>query len=203
MKNKDFIKIIKEEINNFDFLNNDEYRKKQDINDLLMNEELQKQFICDSLLNRNNKIKINKIKDSFITGDWDEKDFNENGKLSLEYSIDMAYFYDSTKEPLIFDLYFHSDDIDVNVNGWNDAGNFGGGVEPRGEAWFDRFDWGDIDVTLINADGEDLDFKAFKNAPAKIQTLFIREYLQNFIETQTLTLKTPELKDNIRNIPYC
>src|ERR1035437_5253077 len=58
MVEKDIIKIINEEASNFDFLGNDDNMKEQEIIDLLQNEEFQKQFICDSLLERKNKIKI-------------------------------------------------------------------------------------------------------------------------------------------------
>ena len=60
MKN-DFVEIINEEIKNFDFLGNDEFLKEQEVTDLLINEDLQKQFICDSLLGRKDKVRVVKI----------------------------------------------------------------------------------------------------------------------------------------------
>ena len=53
MKKRDFIRIINEEISEFDFLGNEQYLKEQEIVDLLKNEDFQKQFICDSLLSIN------------------------------------------------------------------------------------------------------------------------------------------------------
>jgi hypothetical protein len=208
MNKKNFIRIINEEIKNFDFLSNDEFNKEQETIDLLQNEELQKQFICDSLLNKRDKIKILKITESQISGNWDESDSEDADKLSLEYGLNIEYLYDSTKKPLIFNLSFHGLNIHISVNGWYDAGNWGGtmadAIEPSGESWFDDFDWSGIDVILYLMNNDDnVQFKAFKDAPSKIQILFIREYLQNFIENQTLELRTSEMKDNIRNIPYC
>ena len=55
---KNIINIITEEVKQFDFLGNDERLKEQENNELLMNEELQKQFICDALLGRTDKVKI-------------------------------------------------------------------------------------------------------------------------------------------------
>ena len=207
MNKIDFIKIINEEIKNFDFLGNDEFLKEQEVIDLLMNEDLQKQFICDSLLNRKDKIKIAQIAESYINGNWDESNMEDANRLSLEYSLDIDYLYDATKEPLKFNLSFNADKIDISVGGWYDPGRFGGTTDtdypPEGESWYDSFDWGDIDVILYTLDGDDVQFKAFENAPPKIQTLFIREYTENFIENETLEVRTKEMKDNIQNTPYC
>jgi hypothetical protein len=207
MNKKEFIEIINEEIKNFDFLGNDEFLKEQEVTDLLQNEDLQKQFICDSLLNRKDKVKIVKITDSYISGNWDEFHNEDADRLSLEYSLDMEYLYDSQKEPLKFNLYFSADKIDISVGGWYDPGQWGGtmadAIEPSGESWYDGFDWDDISVTLFTMDGDDVPFTAFDNAPPRIQTLFIREYTQNFIENETLELRTQEIKDKVQDIPYC
>jgi hypothetical protein len=187
------IEIINEEISDFDFLGNDEFLKEQEVVDLLKNEELQKQFICDSLLNKDDKVKIVKIADSSITGDWNELNTEETNRLRLEYSIDMAYVYDSSKEPLLFNLYFNSDDIDISVDGLQDDG----------DAWYNGFDWSDVNVSLFTMDGDEIKFTAFENAPEKIQRLFIRQYIQDFIENESLNIKTPEIKDTIKDTSYC
>ena len=207
MNKRDFVRIIKEELSDFDFLGNDEFLKEQEVTDLLQNEDLQKQFICDSLLNRNDKIKITKIADSYLTGNWDESNQEDADRLAIEYSLDIEYLYDMHKEPIKFNIFFASDRIDIRVGGWYDPGRFGGTTDtdyaPEGESWYDVFDWSDIDVTLYTIDGDDVRFTAFENAPPKIQTLFIREYTQNFIENETIELRTDELKDNVHNTPYC
>ena len=201
-----FLKIIKEEVSNFDFLGNDEFLKEQEVTDLLTNPDLQKQFICDSLLNYNEKIKVANIDDSYITGNWDEANMEDANSLTLEYSLDLEYTYDSLKDPLKFNITFHADRIDISVDGWNDPGHWAGtmpdSVEPSGEAWYSGFDWGDIEVTLNTMEGDEVDFTVFDSAPPKIQTLFIREYTQNFVENETLQLKTGE-KDKIQDVPYC
>ena len=201
MQMSELVKIINEEISNFDFLGNDELLKEQETTDLLINEDLQKQFICDSLLNRNDKVKIVKIVESYITGNWDENKTEETNRLSLSYSLDMKYIYDAVKEPLDFNLTFTADNIDISVDGWSDAGSYE--VAPEGDSWYDGFDWSDIDVNIYTMDGDTINFIAFEKAPPKIQTLFIREFTQNFIENETLEFRTPEMRDNIRNTPYC
>lgn len=160
--------IIDNEILKFDFLSNDEFLKKQEIIDLLSNEELQKQFISDSLLNKNDKIKIKKIVDSNIISNWDEPNMEDVNNFKLEYSINIEYKYDSSKKPLEFNLNFDSDKIGTNDNNIN---------------------WKDVDVSINTMDGNEIDFKSFNNAPENIQILFIQQYIQDFIENEI-----PEIK---------
>lgn len=207
MITKDFIKIINEEIKNFDFLNSEDLIKEQDLAALLTNEDLQKQFICDSLLRRKDKITISRIVDSYITGNWDESSIEDADRMTVLYSLDIEYLYDSQKEPLKFNLHFEGDDIDISVDGWKDAGQWGGtmadAIEPSGESWFDDFDWGNISVKVYTMDGDDVRFTAFDVAPPKIKTLFIREYVEKFVEIQTLEMRTIDKKDSIQDVPYC
>nr|MDA3779927.1 hypothetical protein [Bacteroidales bacterium] len=153
--------IINNEISNFDFLGNDEFLKEQEIIDLLNNEELQKQFLSDSLLNKNDKIKIVKFIDSNIIGNWDELNTEDANHLSLDYSVDIEYLYDSTKKPLLFNLNFNSDKIDVKDD--------------------NSINWNDIDVSILTMNDDDIDFNVFNNAPENIQTLFIQQFIQDFI----------------------
>lgn len=207
MNNHDFIKIINEEINNFDFLGNDEFLKEQEVTDLLQNEDLQKQFICDALLRRKDKVKILQIMDSHVTGDWDDNNFEDARKIELAYYLKMEYTYDAEKEPIQFELNFDSHGIDINIHSSYNDGNWGAtmadAIEPSGEAWYNGFKWEDIDVSIYSLDGDEINFIAFEKAPPKIQTLFIREFTQNFIENETLEIETPEMKDNVHNTPYC
>lgn len=201
MENIDFVKIIKEEISNFDFLGNDEYLKEQEVSDLLKNEDLQKQFICDSLLDKTNKVNIKRIVDSQITGNWDEINREDANRISLSYSIDIEYKYDVQQEPINFNLYFSAEKIDIGINGWSNAGSYED--EPSSDSWYDVFDWNDISVSLYTPEGDDVDFITFANSPPRIQVLFMRHYLENFIESETFELRTSDMKDNIQNTPYC
>lgn len=205
MNKTDFIKIINEEIKDFDFLSNDQDEKEREVTDFLRNEDFQKQFICDSLLKKDT-VKI-EIYDSSITGNW-ENDPGDVSKLSLEYFLRIEYKYDQTKEPIKFGLDFHGDNISIGKDGWYDAGSWGGtmadAIEPSGDAWFDSFEWGDILVSLATEDGDDIEFTVFDKAPPKIQTLFVRHFCESYIENYTnLEIRTPEMRDKIQNTPYC
>lgn len=202
------IKIINEELNNFDFLNNDKYNKEQDVIELLKNDDLQKQFLCDSLLKKKDKIKILEITDARIGGNWNEFDFDNATTLTIEYFLKIQYTYDTTKDPLIFHLDFYGDNVNIGVYGWRDSGKLGGtpdtDVEPSSESWFNNFNWNNIDVTISTEEGDEIQFNAFKKAPPRIQTLFIREYTESFIHNHTgMDIKTKEMRDNVQNIAYC
>lgn len=202
MSKKIFIKIINEEISNFDFLGNDKQIKEQENVDLLRNEDLQKQFICDSLLNKRDKIKILNISDARIGGNWDSNNSEDANILTIEYNLKMEYVYSPDKEPIIFDLYFDSDNVRIGVNSWHNPGN-NIDIAPEGDSWFDDFEWNDINVTVFTLDGDEIQFVAFEKAPPKIQMLFIREYTQGFINSQTLEIRTKEMRDKVQNVPYC
>lgn len=202
MKKKNLIKIINEEISEFDFLGNEAHSKEEEIINILKNEEFQKQFICDSLLNKKNKIKID-ILDSKIDGNWDEEPENAT-KLIIEYLLKIDYMYDQTKEPIQFELNFYGDDVSIRKDEWYNKGNISNYIEPEGDVWFSSFYWNDIKVILNTIEGDEIDFIAFKKAPVKIQTLFIREYTQDYIGSYTnLDVRTSEMKDKIQNVPYC
>jgi len=206
MKKSDLIKTINEEISNFDFLGNDEYLKEEENVNLLKNEDFQKQFICDSLVNKKN-LRID-VYDSRIGGNWEEDNFDDANNLSIEYFLKIEYKYDQSKEPIKFDLNFYADKVDISKSGWQDRGHVGGTPEtdrePSGEAWLDGFDWRDIAVDLYTPEGDEIDFIAYKKAPPKIQTLFIREFCQDFITHYTgMDIRTPEMNDKIQNVPYC
>ena len=101
-----FVKIIKEELSEFDFLGNDAHHKEEEDIDLLKNEDLQRQLIVDSLLD-SDKIKVD-IKNSSVDNDW-SNDTNANSKLSIEYVIEVEYDYDKNNESLKFELTFSCD----------------------------------------------------------------------------------------------
>jgi hypothetical protein len=206
MIDKDIIRIINEEASNFDFLGNEDYLKGQEVIDLLQNEDFQKQFICDSLLERKNKIKTD-VFESNLGGDW-EDDSQDARNLTLDYFLKVEYRYDQEKEPVKFELSFYSDSISISKTDNYDKGRVGGttdsDVAPSGEASFNGFDWTDINVDLNAPEGDDIKFVAFEKAPIRIKMLFIRQYVEEYIGNYTgMGINTPETKDKIQNVPYC
>ncbi len=158
--NKYLIKLINEELSEFDFLGNDAEQKIQDINKQLRNPDLQKQFIIDSLTNKETKIKIDKIVESRINGDW-EFDDNKSAYINLEYVIGIIYKYDSNKEAINFNLSFVCENISKdNENNLN---------------------WNDVEVSLETESGDKIEFIELDKTPINIQKLFIREYIGDYV----------------------
>ena len=198
MINKYIYKIINEEISGFDFLGNEQYLKEEENIELLKNIDFQKQFICDSLINKN-KIK-QKIIDASIGGDW--KEGNDASKLTIEYFVDIEYLFDPNKEPAKFTISFYSENVRIGIYTTHDPGSYENYIEPSDEAQYTDIEWRDIDVSLSTPNGDKIEFLAFVKAPPKIQTLFIREFTETFIVNKTVD--TQNLKtDNIKSIPYC
>ena len=199
MKNKSIIKIINEEISDFDFLGNDEYSKDQEGFNLLKNEDFQKQFICDSLLKRKEKIKTLDVAQSHFDGNWEK-----NGYLGIDYILELAYTYDITKEPTKFGLQFIGDKIPFSLDGKQSSGD---NMTPStDEEWFNEISWQDIDVkmSMVGERDDDVEFLAFEHAPQRIQNLFIRDFIGSFIgEWASKGMGTSADYDNVKKVGYC
>lgn len=191
----DILSIINEELKNFDFLSSSKISNEQENVDLLLNEELQKQFICDSLLKKNEKVKIIKVLDSNIGGDVE----NTN-RLSFEYNIVIEYLFDISKQPLTFELAFDGNNIKADSINTNKGYDYN--TPPEGDKWFDDIDWKDVDVYMYTNEGDTIKFKAFIDAPTNIKELFIKEYLYSFIVQHT----SMDIKDGLNKsetTQYC
>jgi len=198
MKNKEVIKLINEEISNFDFLGNDKYLKEEENLDLLKNEDFQKQFICDTLLKRKERIKTTDVVESTFADNWER-----NGYMTINYIIEFEYLYDTSKEPAKIGLHMHGDRISYSLDGTNVKGDRW--TAPRDEAWFDMINWDDIAVDMFTVDGgDDIDFIAFNKAPKRIQHLFLRDFLGDFIsDNSSKSMETPADLDDVNKVGYC
>lgn len=206
MKKSDFIKIINEEISNvgFDFLGNEEQQKEDSEFKLLSNEDFQKQFICDFLLNKKDKYKITQVVESTIN-DW-----YRDGHLDLTYGVEISYLYDTTKKPARFGLYFTGKHISYNMDSDYQPGYWAGtmpdSIPPSGGDWLSEVDWQSINVEMFMVDERDdeIKFVAFENAPKRVQNIFISHFLEDFIyKYGDITVDTPERTDKIQNTGYC
>lgn len=185
MNKQEIIKIITEEIQEFDFLGNDEHSKEMEIINLLKNEDFQRQFICDALL-RKNLVK-NNVTDNMVSDD--SRLFSGPNHMNVEIRVDVTYKYDQSKEPVEFGLEFVADNIEVDTDSDYDAGRWGvstdDAIAPSGGDWINYINWDKIEVNLYSMDGDEIEFNAFVKAPANIKTLFVREYCENNIENKS------------------
>ena len=196
---KKISKIILEELQNFDFLNTNTNNNKQEINDLIMNRDFQKRFICDSILHKDERIKILNILNQDIDIDYDVIDKSKVLGINISYTVKLSYKYDTTKEPLELTLEFNGRDIQSNSDGINEPDTTG-----HFEVSFNSIEWDDINVTLYNADGDDIEFSEVKTR--KINGLFIRAYLEDFFMDATgydLLYLYRKNNDKTQAINYC
>lgn len=184
MNNKTIIDLIKEELEQFDFLSNQERLKEQKDSHILANEDFQKQFIKDSLIPDSNKIKYLGASDVYLSSEWEsELNTEDVDKITLTYNPTFEYTYDSQKPPIKLQLYFDGNSVPVQLEGKTDVGDR---ITPgSAESWFDFIDWNAIDVDLLDEDGNDYEFTAFKKAPRNLQAMFIKEYVGDFIKDKT------------------
>ena len=199
MIKSNILDIINEEITNFDYLSMNKNQKENDYFELLSNPDFQKQIICDSFLNKN-KFKIS-ISDSSITGDWD---CEENGVtyMNLVYSIKIQYKYDQNYEPITFGLDFYGNNIGISKTGNNIQGDYN--TEPIQNKWINGINWSSINVSLNTDYNDEVKFTAFESAPSNIQTIFIREFIADFINEYTgYEIKSPEMNISSKSIQYC
>jgi hypothetical protein len=178
----DITTIISEEINNFDFLNTDKYATEDETIRLLSNRDLQKQIVCDMLLNKRDKYQIKQIKDATVHGNWEGSNFDDASRMTLTYNVEVEYKYDSTKSPLTFDLYFNGVDIPVSVEGRVDYNN-----PNNDDSWFNTLSFEEVDVTLNTVDGDEIRFDALDEAPDEIRKIFIEDFVGDFVYDQTST----------------
>jgi hypothetical protein len=199
MKNKSLIKIINEEISGFDFLGNEKYVKEEEDINLLKNEDFQKQFICDLLLKRKEKVKTIQVVQSSFGDNWER-----NGYLTIDYIVEFAYTYDANKQPARFGIQLKGDHIRYSEKGRKSPGDRW--TPPVDEAWFDQIDWNYVDVGMFMIDerDDDIEFLAFEHAPKRIQHLFIREIVGDFIgEWAGRGMSTPADYDKVEKVGYC
>lgn len=178
MNRKEFLKIINEEITQFDFLNNDNYLKEQQTYEMLNNESFQKQFIVDSITNMRDKIKID-TSDSHVTNDPEINVEDYHNDMSIDSNVEVTYQSNPNAQPIKFVLSFSGNRIGYYT---------GGQSEPEtgyGSSWYDRIEWGSIAVNLYTDEGDEIKFIALEKAPDKIYELFVRSYMEDVIEKYT------------------
>lgn len=180
MEKKKFIRIINEEIAEFDFLNNKKKIQEEEAIKLLHDEIFQKKFIIDSILYIKEKISFDNS-DAVVRNDPDVKDDDNHNDLQIDFNSDIIYEYND--KPIKFEISFignninYSTDYTSTPSTYTYPGDF--------ESWYTSIDWNDIEVSLFTVDGDDIDFIAYKKAPNKIKELFIRSYVEPIIEKYT------------------
>ena len=181
MRKKDFIRIINEEVGEFDFLNNEKYKKEQEIYDLLQNPQFQKQFIIDSITKMRDRISF----DEFFARVYNDPDFQDqyHSDMNLEINVELLYNYNPSEDPIKFALVFDGTNINYETGSEDSIGDYQ--TPSYSDRWYKSISWNEIDVNLYTIEGDEIEFIAFKKAPNNIKELFIRAYAEDVIEKET------------------
>jgi hypothetical protein len=182
MISKDIIRTINEEISNFDYLNNDKQVSEDEKAQLLASEDFQKQFVIDSISNRN------KIKENVIDSNIKEKNDNDSCNFDLEYISDINYTFDPTKEPVSFQIYMNGVNVKCLMdNQSNRSSDYD--MPDETSSLISHVEWSDIAVSLYTDGGEEVPFTTFEKASPKIKGIFIKQYLYDMVANNIAQFK--------------
>ena len=148
MEKKHVIRLINEEISNFDYLNIDELEKEDSVDGLLKSKEFQTKLIHDLMTSfTNNQIFKDK---EIIQQDSNVEDLEPDStqKLNVTYIVDFIYNYMGKDMPL--SVIIEGNDLWQDLRITSDPGDWY--TPPSGEANLD-FDWTDFQVKVMY-DGE-------------------------------------------------
>jgi hypothetical protein len=175
MAKKQIIRLINEEISNFDFLGLDEIKQEDSIESVLKSRDFQVRFVNDVLRNFNDGT-IFKDKEE-IEQSSNVEDLQPDGyeKLNVTYIIDFKYNYQGKDMPLSIIIEGNNVWYDLQVT--NDPGDWY--TPPSGEASLD-IDWNDFGVKIMY-DGEievELDW-LYKNK--ELYKKFVQMFIGNLV----------------------
>lgn len=150
------IKLIKEEVNNFDYLNNDKRVKEKEDVSIICKDEFQKKFILDTIEGNVQAYVDNKDLNSMFRKYGDITD----NFIDLDITINFKY------EDNNFDIEFTGNRVDIldgQLNSKEDINNI---------------KWHQISVILKANNGDTLNFQMYNKAPDKIKELFIKSCIK-------------------------
>ncbi len=149
---RNLIDLIKEEVSNFDYLNNDKRVKENENISILNKDEFQKKFILDVIDGKVNPYINNKEINSM---------FRKYGDIKDEY-IDLDITVNFKYESKLFDIEFSGDKVNISDG------------ELNTEEDINNINWLQINLILKADNGDTINFKIFNEAPDKIKILFIK-----------------------------
>jgi len=156
MNHKDIIRIINEELQEFDFLGTNEAEQEQDYATFLNDRTFQTRLIHDIINNYGDKTRF---KDEEVTYQrTTEDDILQNERLDVEYGVDLTYMYDGKDIRLSFNL--NGDNISHDLDHYDRPATYE--TPPEGDIWYNSIDWDDIDLDIFDDDGNEINFDWLK-----------------------------------------
>ena len=150
------IDLIKEEVSNFDYLNNDKRVKEKEDISIIYKDEFQKKFILDTIEGNVQAYVDNKDLNSMFRKYGDITD----NFIDLDITINFKY------ENNNFDIEFTGNRVDIldgQLNSEEDINNI---------------KWLQISAVLKANNGDTVNFQMYDKAPDKIKELFIKSCIK-------------------------
>jgi hypothetical protein len=178
MEKKHIIRLINEEIGDYDFIGLDKMNEEDSNNMLLNGKEFQTQFVFDVVNNFKNTIKLADVNASSSNDEDLFKNGSETGDaFNLEYDVDIIYNYLGKSIPLT--LVFEGHNIQYGMGGYYNAGNYD--MQPEGDAYFTYINWSDINLTVYDGDGGEVKMKWIRGNKPLYDT-FIKKFTEDIIK---------------------
>lgn len=151
----DILKIIKEEISNYDFLGLDEIAKEDEYKTIINSKQFQTQFVNDVINDINNDSKFKKINTLYKSMSIDNAGFINEEPLHFDFEIEMIYTYNNTDINL--NLMFDGDNIEYDFRIDKSIGDHD--TPTYNDFVFEDINWNDVKFNMFTNDGYEIEMK--------------------------------------------
>jgi len=178
MENKQLIRIINEEISNFDYLSQEQIQEEDNMQGVLKSRDFQTKLVYDLINNWNNP---NIIKNKQVieqTSNVDQLEPDSVQRLNVSFIADFNYDYSGNEMPLTIIVEGQDMWQDLQVN--RDGGDYM--TPPSADATL-NYDWTEIGVKVMY-DGEyevELDW-LYEEKNKKLYEKFVQHFVGNLLE---------------------
>ena len=179
MKKNNIYRIIKEEIEEFDFLNINKVNEEELNNQLLNSKEFQTNLVNDIITNFDNQSKFREINVMYQQNNVDDLEIDEGGNtpLNLTYDLDITYVFNG--KPIKLSVLLEGNNVRYEAEEFFDTGSYD--TPPSTDFEFKKIDWDDIDLKIFTEDGDEINFDwLYKNT--KLYGNVVRSLIKPFFQ---------------------
>ena len=170
---KNIIKLITEEIEEFDFLDTEKEQQNSKFNNILNSKSFTNRFINDVAFNFEDKIKFDKSNElSAVVND--EEIINGNESLDIDYDVDIKYLMNGKYLPLAIGI--EGQGVPYELGSSYEQGDH---MHPSySNVWFENINWDEIKVKLYDKDGTLINEELLEGVDLNTKERFIRNFIE-------------------------
>jgi hypothetical protein len=172
------LNIIKEEIENFDFLGIEKLKEDENIVNILNDKNFQTQFVNDVLTNIDDKNKFKKSDVLYKHISNDTNDFIDEAPLSIDFNFELIYNYNNQDIPLT--IFFDGENIyyDMNVDREYQTHDLPGSLDLS----FNDIDWNGIKTNIYDSNGDEIEMNWLKKS--KYYGNFVKAFVEPLLNSK-------------------